>query len=290
MATATKKTKPIIPHLLPLEYCSPERAAKLLGCEIDDIFHWVATGAIELLAEFNYYKIDTEHAELINDTEFHESFSNEHGVNYSFYGPREHGEKNYSPCIHRFEPDDKSKVPEVFISGLWHLDYEIDSLTHVQSRLKEDSRCNLTALFEEYNKDVDFIPMLTLYDVLVSAMPDRLRIMRDDLLKMQESIISGEVMKVKTRKPFSEKKKSSTNDSTHPTAERMATVREVVWAAAIYAREQWPNGCNTATDWASTIVDHSHKLFGADKAPLSHDTMTRMLSKAMNEGTPYKKS
>ncbi|WP_323906167.1 hypothetical protein [Aeromonas caviae] len=145
-------------------------------------------------------------------------------------------------------------------------------------------------MYEEYDKSVIFKPSVTLHDVLVLDMPDRLRIRRDDLLKMQESIRSGEVMKVKTRKPFSEKKKSSTNDGPHPTAERTATIREVVWAAAIYAREQWPNECNTATDWASTIEEHSHKLFGADKAPLSHDTITRMLSKAMNEGTPYKKS
>lgn len=35
------------PPLLPLEYCRPERAAKLLNCEIEDLFHWAAVGAIK---------------------------------------------------------------------------------------------------------------------------------------------------------------------------------------------------------------------------------------------------
>lgn len=34
--------------LLPLEYCRPERAAKLLNCEIEDLFHWAAIGAIKI--------------------------------------------------------------------------------------------------------------------------------------------------------------------------------------------------------------------------------------------------
>ena len=47
----TKKTKPEIDTpkpLLPLEYCRPERAAELLGCKVEDIFHWAAIGAIRL--------------------------------------------------------------------------------------------------------------------------------------------------------------------------------------------------------------------------------------------------
>lgn len=36
------------PPLLPLEYCRPERAAKLLNCEIEDLYHWAANGAIKI--------------------------------------------------------------------------------------------------------------------------------------------------------------------------------------------------------------------------------------------------
>lgn len=36
-----------IPPLLPLEYCTVERAARLLGCEVEDIYHWQEIGAIK---------------------------------------------------------------------------------------------------------------------------------------------------------------------------------------------------------------------------------------------------
>lgn len=37
-----------MPKLLPLEYCTVERAARLLVCEVEDINHWHEIGAIEL--------------------------------------------------------------------------------------------------------------------------------------------------------------------------------------------------------------------------------------------------
>lgn len=36
------------PKLLPLEYCSLDRAARLLGCEVQDLLHWGSIGAIKL--------------------------------------------------------------------------------------------------------------------------------------------------------------------------------------------------------------------------------------------------
>ncbi|MGL6383292.1 hypothetical protein ACSZMU_14055 [Aeromonas caviae] len=50
--THSKKTEPVIPSVLPLEYCTPERAARLLGCEVEDIFHWAEIGSITMYAEF----------------------------------------------------------------------------------------------------------------------------------------------------------------------------------------------------------------------------------------------
>ncbi|MFQ1710110.1 hypothetical protein ACK39S_16720 [Aeromonas veronii] len=47
-AKPKEKTDLSIPPLLPLEYCRPERAAKLLKCEIEDLFHWAAIGAIKI--------------------------------------------------------------------------------------------------------------------------------------------------------------------------------------------------------------------------------------------------
>ncbi|EOD80344.1 hypothetical protein D515_00632 [Grimontia indica] len=51
--SSRKETETKFPPLLPLEYCSVERAARLLGCEVEDIYHWVTVGAIKLYAQFD---------------------------------------------------------------------------------------------------------------------------------------------------------------------------------------------------------------------------------------------
>lgn len=52
MMTETNQAMPK-PSLLPLEYCTIERAAKLLGCEVEDIYHWQQIGAIEFYCHYD---------------------------------------------------------------------------------------------------------------------------------------------------------------------------------------------------------------------------------------------
>lgn len=40
-----------LPPLLPLEYCRIDRAARLLECEVEDIVHWGAVGAVKLCVQ-----------------------------------------------------------------------------------------------------------------------------------------------------------------------------------------------------------------------------------------------
>lgn len=49
--TAKTKGRPLLP-LLPLEYCSIGRAARMLDCEPEDLLHWGAIGAIDLTYKF----------------------------------------------------------------------------------------------------------------------------------------------------------------------------------------------------------------------------------------------
>jgi hypothetical protein len=44
-----------IPPLLPLEYCTVERAARLIGCEVEDIYHWQKVGAIRFYAQLEKF-------------------------------------------------------------------------------------------------------------------------------------------------------------------------------------------------------------------------------------------
>ncbi|EPR8383744.1 hypothetical protein R0E42_005559 [Klebsiella variicola] len=50
MNTSEKKTK-----YLPLEFCHVDKAASMLGCGIDDIFHWAEVGAIRLSIRLEYF-------------------------------------------------------------------------------------------------------------------------------------------------------------------------------------------------------------------------------------------
>jgi len=62
--TAKTKGRPL-PPLLPLEYCSIERAARLLECEADDIWHWAEIGAVTLSVNA---KFDSVSFKVDNDT------------------------------------------------------------------------------------------------------------------------------------------------------------------------------------------------------------------------------
>ncbi|MFM5838361.1 hypothetical protein ACET68_07590, partial [Aeromonas rivipollensis] len=53
-----------LPPLLPLEYCTVDRAARLLGCEVEDILHWGAVGEIALMMNLDQW-IDTVYGEII---------------------------------------------------------------------------------------------------------------------------------------------------------------------------------------------------------------------------------
>lgn len=54
---STKKNRRDLPPLLPLEYCSIERAARMLECETEDILHWFEIGSIELMFRFNDHEL-----------------------------------------------------------------------------------------------------------------------------------------------------------------------------------------------------------------------------------------
>lgn len=75
-------------------------------------------------------------------------------------------------------------------------------------------------------------------------------------------------------------------------AERHAVNREIILAAAIYAKITWPDECGTtAKEWAATILNHEHTLFrdtNGGQAILADQQIERILGAAMNSGRPHK--
>ena len=67
MVSKTKERA--LPPLIPLEYCKLDRAARMLSCEVEDILHWGAIGAVKLylMVDENRYAEIGGHANFISD-------------------------------------------------------------------------------------------------------------------------------------------------------------------------------------------------------------------------------
>lgn len=300
--------------LIPLEYCSLERASRLLGCEVEDILHWASIGAIKIYAQFKdspYSDGDIVHVgeiyldyDLLTEQEY-KTYDIEHeGILYKKKIPI--GERGpIHECNNVLSVDSEQFYlgsgmilydlteglidRDVTLWGFWEIDISSISNMLLLGGNRECDPWNLRATYIAGEGGGEQSLGLELYGVNFGDISSRLRIIRDDILKMKMHINNGELMG-KTPKPvvaISEERRGKTNP--HPTAERHAATRERVYAAAIYAREKWPDECRTATAWADVLVNHSSILFKSENPPLSHDSMARLLSKAMNEGVPYRK-
>ncbi|MCS0292964.1 hypothetical protein [Vibrio alginolyticus] len=58
--TTNKKNEIHVKPLLPLEYCSVDRAARLLGCEVGDILHWMEIKAVNAYFRFDQSDFDKD--------------------------------------------------------------------------------------------------------------------------------------------------------------------------------------------------------------------------------------
>ncbi len=50
-SNSTSRTSPVLPR----DYCTIERAARMLSCEAEDILQWGAEGAIPLMVNFDQW-------------------------------------------------------------------------------------------------------------------------------------------------------------------------------------------------------------------------------------------
>lgn len=294
MANETElKTSPLIP----LEYCSPERAARLLGCEVEDIFHWAAIGAIELYAIFDQYQVEFTNSNIVpdsNNIHISQALTDKAiepidlglGLKVLSYGPQDF---KYGAKIDIYKKKRGSIYDGVFLSGLWLISQFNISKVKYTTSLEDELNWDLSAIYLGRASQEEPLH-ISLWNVAIDDMGERIRVVRDDLLTIRDHMLSGQPMVKNTSAPLSEKKPiPATEHAPHPTAESHALKREQVYAAAIHARELWPDDCKTATAWAETLANHSFKLFGEDHPPLSQETMARMLGKAIREGVPRRK-
>ncbi|MFQ1906196.1 hypothetical protein ACK36G_12210 [Aeromonas veronii] len=195
--------------LLPLEYCSPERAARLLGCEVEDIFHWATVGAITLFAEFYEYDFDAE---------ISEGFYADVNYGMGIYDP-EHLEwipSNEGDFFYQLELEDNddfeinigpvgfqygarlqiSGSPRTILAeGLFAIDTaSIQQWLHESPTEMPFRNWNLSALYAGENERDCYLNAIDLDRVTVSDIPKRFRVVRADMLKIRDHMLTGELM------------------------------------------------------------------------------------------------
>lgn len=284
------------PSLIPLEYCTPVRAARLLDCELEDIYHWAYIGAIKFYADFTdseFYYSEYEDSVIISD-EIGNKFATEIIVDetipkvYAYTDSRRtefglYGPDNFSyDASLIFPPQDESFNIQISISGFWEVNNFRISNMEVFGR-RSPQRWNLRASYiGDRFSDARYINLL---NIEICDMNTRLRVMHDDLKKIYEHITSGELM-VKNSYINQTRSSNSTVEKKHKphgNAERFAANRELVLKVAIYAKIKWPEECSTAKGWAEVILDQEWTLFGEKGCPLEVNTIERLLGSAMNK-------
>ncbi len=302
----------------PLEYFRVDRAANILGCEIEDILHWSMTGAIYLNILFPDKK---RRYELIGAETNNMSFNVGEGAKY-----REgviditsewHAEKKFNKLItidgmicgdekrpwtgyggesmvnifiwSCHDPCRDYSSPKREIAPFGYFFTLIDN-KYIDSIIKGGHVDEFyIGAYRESGADSD-----TAYFTL--AMDGRellnaLRIEYKEVQKLQEHIVSGKKFDFDTSKPspFENKPKNKRN----PHEEK----REEVYAAAFYALFNWADEIGlspeqlqgvAASKITEVIFNHSQFLFGKDDPMLGRDKISKLLSTAIKTGKVHK--
>jgi len=172
-----KKGRELHP-LLPLEYCTIDRASRLLDCEVSDIVHWAKIGAIKTCLCFDNIPILTGIYQTVSRDDWSEIIS----TKWTSLTTR------VSQC------NDDSEMIETVASGFWELsprDIKIDERGQWNTPRKMTLVVPYTAVevTEPHQSDV----FIDLHSAIIEDEGDfNLYIMRSDIEKLYEAITLGE--------------------------------------------------------------------------------------------------
>lgn len=275
-----------IPKLLPLEYCTIERAAKMLRCEIEDIQHWIEIRAIDAYAIFDgsrgYRSLLTILPEM--------KLANEHvklpyNLHYSGKAEKTH-----------FNDETVENLPFSF-SAVFNGDHELYGypvgfwkLTTTKSYTHEIRNIYV---FQQHNVNVtptgcyDFFSGNPVNLVLThEELPD-LYILRNDLLSLHESIYSNKPLSTvfNNSKKAEEQEKNRQQEKsikTHHKTQNAEQVRaEIIdFASDIFLADKKSTDpqITSAAKWANEIDEQAFKKWDDGQPPLSRARMERTLA------------
>ncbi|MBW9400097.1 hypothetical protein FHC51_09760 [Leclercia sp. EC_58] len=264
-----------LPHL---DYYRIDRAAKKLGCEVEDLIHWGANNKINLcimldMAYSHFYSSMDVHSlnRKFEDLQKNEDGFKEiskHSLIYNGVTPDEY---NYP-----FFNDDRGEfsVANGDASGLWALNcvdlkkIELNGYYDKGLMVFPDGNANLEGFFGCILPDSAGVK-ITEADLWITW-------------EEMERVISDNFYSSSQRNPLEVKGGKSLKIS-NIVSERHAKRREVVLIAAIFCKEKYPQECEVSIRaWANCIEKYATDiLYGNGGEPLSLDRIERILGKAI---------
>ena len=279
-----------------LEYCRLDRAAELLDCDVSDLLHFGATERVAIYlflkdnptALVSFPKITDafpQHQDLCEKGRF--IFDHNTSMHPFGFGVIERDDDGN---IVDFESEPEFKAE---LYGLWQLPpYIVSDIDNDMLPDMEDILIRVSAVTSDGDfayadlKEWGFRP--TAHDCYLKKI---------DLMRLDECFTNTGNTKplLRISKSSSEQEAQSRppkESKPNGVAERHAVNREIILAAAIYAKITWPDECGTtAKEWAATILDHEHALFrdtNGGQAILADQQIERILGSAMKSGLPHK--
>ncbi|WOQ13806.1 hypothetical protein [Aeromonas media] len=173
---------PGLPPLLPLEYCRPERAAELLHCQVEDLFHWAAIGAIRFYVMAQKADYDGWLPTLVAPSEDFDAGRLRYGASFVF--ALDYGELTNSTTTVK---DLDGYANSATLSGFW-------ALNRWHFEMWEEVGTLFDGVEDEYTLHAYFsdeAPPVTALGVSLPGAINHLWLMRDDLLRLHHHISTG---------------------------------------------------------------------------------------------------
>ncbi len=243
----------------PLEYCSFERAGRLLGCEVDDLIHLYEIGAFNVGLKLDgidvEFTVDFDKADKKNDSDLlHPALTNrnlEMESSTILYGFNENAIVHFENGYHI----------DGFACGVWYADYV---LPEVKDGFFIETEYGAT--FKPVKMRDDIVSATARYKgkVDIEIPFEELVIMRRDLELIWKSVKTGRPLPGILTGNMSSKTKISKPISN--TAEHHARNREGLLNSAIYILSRYPEECRgsrkeiSPEKWTSSILNHLSEL------------------------------
>lgn len=281
--------------LLPLEYCRIGRAARLLGCEIEDIIHWASLGMIEACVFLSGEEVTPtfyrDGLKPLEDREGRNPLSVDWDAN-----PMEAHEELFK--INSFTYPQIGLYSEstrfwdegvVYASGPW----AISTMAVADIIAGEPRQLAGEWLWPAGNNKPKSLSIGVRVKQAEGVLIDECQIwiVRDDLVRLANAIDKGKRLSVLPHLPqrkLAEAAASTPSSKPHGNAERNAAKRENVLAAGLCALKTWPDELRVAVGRevggqaiAELVSIHEAILFDGGEAPLSTGTMTQIFNEAL---------